>query len=134
MVYIFVYGTLKRGQVNHAVIAPYIVLLEPATISGSLFHLPQGYPMLLCSGMGTVIGELIGVTDEQAPKVLAVLDALEDYYGAGHPDNEYERIRVKVDQRTGESREAWSYCCPTEKTGALQSEARIVASGCWQSI
>jgi gamma-glutamylcyclotransferase (GGCT)/AIG2-like uncharacterized protein YtfP len=43
---VFVYGTLKRGERNHAAYCRGAVSAQPALVIGRLYHLPQGYPML----------------------------------------------------------------------------------------
>jgi gamma-glutamylcyclotransferase (GGCT)/AIG2-like uncharacterized protein YtfP len=43
---VFVYGTLKRGQVNHPLFCSGAAAIEPAVTRGRLFHLPAGYPAL----------------------------------------------------------------------------------------
>jgi gamma-glutamylcyclotransferase (GGCT)/AIG2-like uncharacterized protein YtfP len=43
---LFVYGTLKRGQRNHARFLSGVRQIEPAAVVGRLYQLPVGYPML----------------------------------------------------------------------------------------
>jgi gamma-glutamylcyclotransferase (GGCT)/AIG2-like uncharacterized protein YtfP len=49
---VFVYGTLKQGQRNHAHYCRGVLAIEPASVLGQLYylshgqHLPYGYPML----------------------------------------------------------------------------------------
>lgn len=43
---VFVYGTLKRGERNHARYCGSAVMIEPASVLGRLFFLRAGYPML----------------------------------------------------------------------------------------
>jgi gamma-glutamylcyclotransferase (GGCT)/AIG2-like uncharacterized protein YtfP len=43
---VFVYGTLKRGQVNHELFCRGAVAAEDVFTYGRLFHLPAGYPAL----------------------------------------------------------------------------------------
>jgi len=44
---LFVYGTLKRGQVNHLHYFGADAAVEEAHVRGRLVQLPQGYPMLI---------------------------------------------------------------------------------------
>jgi gamma-glutamylcyclotransferase (GGCT)/AIG2-like uncharacterized protein YtfP len=46
---VFVYGTLKRGQVNHDRFCRSAVTVEPAVTRGRLVHLAAGYPALAVS-------------------------------------------------------------------------------------
>ncbi len=43
---VFVYGTLKRGERNHARYCRTAISIEPASVWGRLFFLTAGYPML----------------------------------------------------------------------------------------
>jgi gamma-glutamylcyclotransferase (GGCT)/AIG2-like uncharacterized protein YtfP len=43
---VFVYGTLKRSQVNHEAFCRGALAVEDAWTRGRLFHLPAGYPAL----------------------------------------------------------------------------------------
>lgn len=45
----FVYGTLKSGQRNHERYCRGAIRIEPATVIGRLYQLPQGYPALVIS-------------------------------------------------------------------------------------
>ncbi len=61
---LFVYGTLKRGQRSHAHVCGGTVSIEPATISGRLFHLPDGYPMLVVPQRSIIaVGTPDGIAD-----------------------------------------------------------------------
>lgn len=44
---LFVYGTLKRGQPNHAALCRGYLRAERAAVRGRLFALPAGYPALV---------------------------------------------------------------------------------------
>jgi gamma-glutamylcyclotransferase (GGCT)/AIG2-like uncharacterized protein YtfP len=44
---LFFYGTLKRGQINHARFCRGFASAEDATVRGSLYDLPFGFPALV---------------------------------------------------------------------------------------
>ncbi|MCE9547431.1 MAG: gamma-glutamylcyclotransferase [Planctomycetia bacterium] len=44
---LFVYGTLQRGQVNHARYCGGAAAITPARVRGRLYHLTLGYPILV---------------------------------------------------------------------------------------
>ena len=44
--WLFVYGTLKRGHSNHARYCAGYDACVPASVRGALYSLPAGYPML----------------------------------------------------------------------------------------
>ncbi|MBY9079039.1 gamma-glutamylcyclotransferase [Paenibacillus sp. HN-1] len=73
-------------------------------MEGAIVDTGLGYPALLEVNGGMVAGEVYEVTDE----VLAALDELEDYYGPGADNNEYERVRTQVQTDRGQI-PAWIY-------------------------
>ena len=89
---LFIYGTLKRGQVNHHLLAEESYL-GPATTLPRFRLLNLGwYPGLaLCEDKGRAIeGELWEVSD-------ACLEALDAYEGS-----EYERRMIEVQPETSD--------------------------------
>lgn len=113
---LFVYGTLMhRG--------PRAGLLgdrprDAATVRGTLYHLPAGYPAVRLEGETEVQGELVHEIDDQ---LLTVLDFYEDV-----ADGLYRRIEVDVRVGMGLVR-SWIYVMdrPWERGG------RLVKSGRW---
>ncbi|WP_153558632.1 gamma-glutamylcyclotransferase family protein [Roseimaritima sediminicola] len=91
--YVFVYGTLKRGQCRQRCWPREPVAVETGFIRGGLLDL-GAYPGLL-PGEGWVRGELWEFEEEDLPETLRVLDAIEGY-AAGDPDNLYGREVVPV--------------------------------------
>ena len=90
---VFVYGTLKRGERNHGLVAPYLHRVLPGFVEGfRLYHLPRGphrpyaYPGMV-PGEGRVFGEVLFLR----PEALSLLDALEE------EGEEYKRVRVRVE-------------------------------------
>ncbi|MEG6584495.1 gamma-glutamylcyclotransferase family protein [Dendrosporobacter sp. 1207_IL3150] len=131
MSYVFVYGTLMRGFVNHFLLEPYIVSIKPATILGKIRHLVEGYPMLF-KGDGVVYGELVELTNEQ--QALAELDALEEYYGAGNVSNYYERCSKIVKDSSGREFRAWVYLCPDARIDEISGQSNAIPDGDWRKF
>ena len=73
----FVYGTLKRGQANHHLIAAAVRSATPATIHGRLYDVGP-FPAL-AEGDDAVRGELLLIEPTELARVLAILDDLEGY-------------------------------------------------------
>jgi gamma-glutamylcyclotransferase (GGCT)/AIG2-like uncharacterized protein YtfP len=133
---VFVYGTLKRGEVRAACWPREPVKVEEATVRGALFDLgdypalvpgdypalvPGDYPALvpgddpalvpgdypaLVQGDDLVGGELWHFAEADLPAVLARLDRIEGYHG--HADDLYRRMVVEC-QAGGGTVEAWTY-------------------------
>ena len=91
---VFVYGSLKPGEVNYLRYCEGKVLEEkPAIAFGKLFDLPLGYPAMT-PGESLVHGFLLTFTDST---ILSILDELEDY----NPnrileENEYYRQEIEI--------------------------------------
>jgi len=106
MTLLFVYGTLMLGESNHGLIAPYVTRVSTAWVEG--MKLMQPYPDYPCMvrGAGRVQGEILSLDPLTAAEALRVMDQLEDYYGEGHPENEYNRVRILVHPL---GLEAWAF-------------------------
>lgn len=113
---VFVYGSLRKHEHNHHVLAGSSLVAAQCDMKGKLYDTGHGYPaMTLNSGEGNVYGELYRVSDE----VLPSLDALEGYYGEGK-DNHYERSIGTVRTDQGDV-EAYVYTYSEEAVASLSS-------------
>lgn len=93
--HVFVYGTLRRGEVNDInTLTPAPTFIGPARLAGTLY--PMGwYPGLVLGGEQQVVGE-----------VYAVLPALEDRLDEiegllPEPSGEYAKREVTVESERG---------------------------------
>ncbi len=122
-----VYGTLRRGERNHELIAT-ADWIGVATIRGRLWGMPRttersyGYPALVEDGDGRVVVEVYRLRDAAH---LARLDALEAYDPADEPGSEYVRRRVAVSE--GPVPSAWAY----RFAGELPDTAEPIPGGDW---
>lgn len=73
VIHVFVYGTLKRGEINHHMCSNHIVEARPALAHGCLYALPFGYPAM-SPEPGIVQGELLSFAQAD---ILDRLDAFE---------------------------------------------------------
>ena len=108
---VFVYGTLRRGGTNHA-------LLEGARFLGTYVTEPQftmihlgPYPGVVDGGETPIVGEVYGVT----PAEFGALDRLEDY------PRTYTRCRIETPWGG-----AWIYLLRKRATRVVP-----IASGDW---
>lgn len=109
---VFVYGTLRRGYVNHPRLRG-AQDLGPARTSQAYALYLDDFPYLLEEqAVKAITGELYAVSAAG----LALLDQLEE-----HPDW-YERRRRPVIDSAGQVRQAWIYFFP-------QPRGRLLASG-----
>jgi gamma-glutamylcyclotransferase (GGCT)/AIG2-like uncharacterized protein YtfP len=91
---VFVYGTLKRGEINHGVIAPDALSVEEGAIRGRLFDVGE-FPGL-AAGHGDVHGEIVRFEREALERILPVLDRLEGCLPEDEASSMYYRRVVDV--------------------------------------
>ncbi len=128
---VFVYGTLKRKQINHILLEGVgIGRIRPALLFGvQLFDItdpvrPYSYPALL-RGQGRVLGELVELKLGHHPEDgLLVLDHLE------LEGLEYRRIKCWV-RVAGQLEQAWVYLY-FSKQHLWQSKGKPRASISWR--
>lgn len=85
---IFVYGTLKRGQIREAAWPRKPVTVHQAMVLGELYDLGE-YPALI-HGSDRIVGEVWRIAKADVPETLGVLDRIEGCFGG--PDDLYERV------------------------------------------
>jgi gamma-glutamylcyclotransferase (GGCT)/AIG2-like uncharacterized protein YtfP len=127
---VFVYGTLKPGEINYdRYCVGKVVQEKPAIAYGQLYHLSLGYPGMILGG-GQVQGFLLTFADSA---IFDSLDELEDYNpNRPQEDNEYNRQKIEVYDLVGQSLGlAWVYFMTLEKVQDFQGV--LIPSGCWSS-
>jgi gamma-glutamylcyclotransferase (GGCT)/AIG2-like uncharacterized protein YtfP len=91
MVYVFVYGSLRKSQSNHHYLEGAKCLAAQAWTYGELFDTGLGYPAMKLSKSTKTYGEVYQVTPEQ----LRHLDWLEGYTG-DKATSDYDRVQRQV--------------------------------------
>ena len=114
---IFVYGTLKRGEVRERMWPHAPVEIRLATTRAALYDLGP-YPAL-GEGDDVVAGELWFIEKEHMEQTLAALDEIEGYHQSD--SDLYVRRQVDCEDSTGESHRAYTYFYAT----ALASNKRM---------
>ena len=98
---LFVYGTLRPGDVRWKLLSPYVIGDGVSdTVAGSVFDTGLDYPAAIFDGSGTVHGMAYRLAEATIRQCLAELDHEEDTVGG-----EYRRVVV----RTGRGLDAWAY-------------------------
>lgn len=126
---VFVYGTLKPGEVNFKRYCKgKVSAITAAYTYGHLYALRVGYPAMTV-GDTQVSGVLLTFDDET---LLSAIDDLEDYDPSRLPtENLYQREQLQLYAPSGESLgEAWGYRMPfwrVQQLGGL-----FLSSGCWR--
>lgn len=98
---LFVYGTLRPGDVRWSFLEPFVVDDGiDDTVPGALFDTGLDYPAAVFDGSGTIIGRTFELSPDVIDRALAVLDVEEDtVLGL------YQRVLVT----TNTGIRAWSY-------------------------
>ncbi len=109
-VHLFVYGTLRKQQINHYMMKNYPCIAENMWIYGKLYDAGLGYPFLsLNKGKEKVRGEVFEVPATD----LHLLDEFEDYTPG---DMESLYIRAEVDVYGHDKPfKAFTYVCNKEE-------------------
>ncbi len=97
---VFVYGTLKPGDVRWPIIEPHVVSTRPAAVSGRLYDTGRGYPAAVFDRVGTIRGVVLELAPTDLAEVLELLDFVE-----GTVSGRYQRVLVT----TWEGAPVWAY-------------------------
>ncbi|MBC8214921.1 MAG: gamma-glutamylcyclotransferase [Candidatus Marinimicrobia bacterium] len=124
MTTLFVYGSLKFGEMNHdRIFGGFDIKVTPAWTYGKLYDL--GCFPALTEGNNKVYGELIEFDNLE---ILKKVDYLEGFKGVNHSHNYYERRMVDV--FVGDDTvKAWVYFLSDEQI--KQYDGKIIVSGKW---
>jgi len=124
--YLMVYGTLMRGQANHARYCADALTIEPAVTTGRLYHLPMGYPAMIEADDGRVFGEAMTFPDLASK--LAVLDILEGYR-PDQPEHSLYLRRVQPVSLLNSGLTVPAYCYVW--CSKLPASSLLLAAGQW---
>lgn len=129
----FVYGTLMHGQANFDACAADVLTATPATLTGSLYHLSAGYPVMFDTEDGTVVGEIMTFPDPA--RTLTVFDELEGVDPAAPERGFYMRVVRKAQPVDGGPPvRCWTYLARPEQLGRVQPYATPVPAGDWAAF
>lgn len=104
-IYTFTYGTLMKGERNHTLLKGKATFITAATVKGTLFHLPYGYPAYLNNSKeNKVFGEVYEIDTQ----VLEDLDKLEGYNESSQ-SGMYLRKKIKATILNGDNMECFIY-------------------------
>lgn len=145
---LFVYGTLKRGELRAGLTSRAIRVVE-ARVEGRLYALAAGYPaMVVDEAHGAEPSLAAGGRDSAeralvhgevaffAPGALdlAVLDAYEGFDPADEAASLYLRRVVRATLVTGDTIAAYAYVFPADREATLEAlRARRLHDGRWSA-
>jgi gamma-glutamylcyclotransferase (GGCT)/AIG2-like uncharacterized protein YtfP len=126
MNYIFVYGTLKRGESNHRLLDG-ASFVDVGYVRGCILFDLGGCPAMMPGGSRSgdashsAKGEIYEVSDEDLPDMLRRLDTLES------EGSLYVRAKLNVRAQSGAQCECITYLF----IPSLQLDERVVNGGWW---
>ncbi len=99
---LFVYGTLRLGDVRWPLLAPYVAspTPQPDEVDGTLYDTGRDYPAARFGTGGTIRGEVFAIRDERLDECLAHMDVVE-----GTVAGLYRRLALV----TSSGRAVWAY-------------------------
>ena len=101
IIHLFVYGTLRPGDVRWPILQPLVTGVGVADeVDGELYDTGFDYPAAVFGGTGRIVGQTFELTSHTLDHALAVLDEEE-----GAVDGLYCRVAI----RTRGGRDAWAY-------------------------
>lgn len=119
MTQLFVYGTLRPGEVRWQHLEPFVVGEgREASVAGELYDTGLDYPAAIFDGDHQIFGRVYTLNEARLPDALAHLDEVE-----GAVRGLYARVEVTTD--AGDA--AWAYQC-----GDMALLQRRIESGDWQ--
>lgn len=131
--WVFHYGVFQRDAVGFERIRPFVKKVERAKMSGRLYQLPTGLPVVL-EGEGIVWGDLFDF-GEKLPMVLRLMDEHEGF-DAQDVEGSYQRrvVREAEISATGEKVQAFTWIFPTERFNEREMHAVFAHGGDWRKF
>jgi gamma-glutamylcyclotransferase (GGCT)/AIG2-like uncharacterized protein YtfP len=107
---VFVYGTLRPGADNAAVLDPFVVRTAPGRLLAHRLHLLE-YPCIVSSPFAAdaVIGDIVWVDPTRNTDALARLDHFEGYDRTDESTSLYVRVERDVVTDDGAAVRCWVY-------------------------
>ncbi|WP_371678632.1 gamma-glutamylcyclotransferase family protein [Streptomyces sp. NBC_01276] len=128
----FVYGTLRPGEVNHALfLRGRTAAEEPARLPDAALYEGPGYPYAVERPGSAIAGELITPAPGAYGELLAALDLLEEYAGPDRPGNVYDRVARAAVRPDGTRVRAWVYLAAAPLARRLAASGTEIPGGDW---
>ncbi|GLV97132.1 gamma-glutamylcyclotransferase family protein [Streptomyces lavendulae] len=128
----FVYGTLRPGEVNHALfLRGRTAAEESARLPDAALYEGPGYPYAVERAGSAITGELITPAPGAYGELVAALDLLEEYAGPGRPGNVYDRVAREAVRPDGSRVRAWVYLAAAPLARRLTASGTEIPGGDW---
>jgi gamma-glutamylcyclotransferase (GGCT)/AIG2-like uncharacterized protein YtfP len=133
---VFVYGTLRPGEHNHAILAGDTLDACPAVLADHALY-ARGLPYVAAQAGHQVRGDLITLDPRSYAATLRRLDRLEGYDPQRpEADCHYVRTRcvVRIDDESGQLRPAWVYLAGPHAAARIVTPSALVPGGDWKEL
>ena len=128
MHYVFVYGTLRKGEGNNLLLKDADFLGETSVSGFQLVGKGASFPYVVPASDNDVVhGELYGVDYDE----LKHLDYLEGFTEEGYWFNHYERVDIRVNIPRLEHTPVWIYVVSPRTYEGGVNKMEVIESGDW---
>lgn len=123
----FAIGSWTEGMLHFEKLKNFIVSYETASIAGSVYRLPVGFPVFLDQGEDEVLGQLIELKIDQT--LLSLMDTFHGVHRVDAAKGLHQRIQKTVKKLSGELEQAQVYVFNPKK---LSKKAELIQGGSWR--
>lgn len=123
----FVIGSWSEGMLNFKRLQPFLISVEPASVSGTVYRHPIGFPVLLEQGDQLIRGQILELNLDNT-----LLSLLDTFHGVNPKDfNKGLHIRksVQVINNEGNLTEVSIYFFNPKK---INTKMTLISDGTWE--
>ena len=123
----FAIGSWTEGMLNFEKLKNFIVSYETASIKGSVYRLPVGFPVFVDFGSDLITGQLFELKIDQT--LLNLMDSFHGVHFSDAAKGLHQRIIKTVKKISGQIEQAHVYIFNPKK---LTKQATLIAAGEWK--
>lgn len=123
----FAIGSWTEGMLHFEKLKNFIVSYETASIAGSVYRLPVGFPVYVDQGEDEVHGQLIELKIDQT--LVSLMDSFHGVHFVDAAKGLHQRIQKTVKKMSGQLEQAQVYIFNPKK---LSKKAELIKGGLWQ--
>ena len=123
----FAIGSWTEGMLNFDKLKNFIVSYETASIEGSVYRLPVGFPVYLDQGSDQISGQLIELKIDET--LVTIMDTFHGVHFSDATKGLHQRILKTVRKISGQIEQAQVYIFNPKK---LSKNAELITGGLWK--
>ncbi len=123
----FAIGSWTEGMLNFDKLKNFIVSYETASIEGSVYRLPIGFPVYMDHGSDEISGQLIELKTDET--LVSLMDSFHGVHFSDATKGLHQRILKTVRKISGQIEQAHVYIFNPSK---LSKNAKLIANGLWK--